>query len=191
MNKPFFRAAAAVLLALILTGCAPEYSQPDNTYPTLPSFPLEQTPLEQLRSAMSAAWATEEYTLCWGQVMMEEIPGGWDRTQAVTAENPPNWQSVYESMPLLELQENFPEDFCALPLRAIPSNTGIIRYQVSDLSREDAIALLYGEDRDVEFDSCDVAIEILECRFTRLELQFAVDETLTTVYLSFDYLNSD
>lgn len=192
MNKPFLRAAAAMALSLALCGCAPEYTpQPTTTYPTLPSFPQEQTPLEQLRGAMSAAWSQETYTITWGQVRSDQASGGTERSQTVTAQTPADWQAVFAEVPLLKLQQNFPEDFCSRPLRAIPSNTGIIRYQLTGLSREDAVQLLYGGDCAAEFDSCEIAIEIMEGLFTRLEIQFFAGDTASTVYLSFDYPDSE
>lgn len=191
MNKPFLRAVAAALLMLALCGCAPEYTLPTSTFPTLPSVPLEQTPLEQLTAAMSAAWAQETYTVTWGQAQSDQVSGGAERSQTVTADAPINWQVIYSQIPALQLHDGFPEAFCSSPLRIIPSNTGIIRYQLSDLSRADALQLLYGQDREAEFDTCQVAIETLEGMFTRLELQFTTGETVTTYYLTFDYPDSE
>lgn len=184
MNKSFLRAVAAALLILALCGCAPEYALPTSTFPTLPSVPLEQTPLEQLTAAMSAAWAQEAYTVTWGT-------DAEAHSQTVTADAPLDWQIIYSQIPALQLHDGFPEAFCASPLRVIPSNTGIIRYQLSDLSRADTLQLLYGQDREAEFDTCQVAIETLEGLFTRLELQFTAGETVTTYYLTFDYPDSE
>jgi hypothetical protein len=185
MNKSFLRAVAAATLMLALCGCAPEYTLPTSTFPTLPSVPLEQTPLEQLTAAMSAAFAQEAYTVTWGA-----DPEGAEHSQSVTAEAPIDWSAIYGEIPALQLADSFPEAFGSSPLRIIPSNTGIIRYQLSDLSRADALQLLYGGDSEAEFDTCQVAIETLEGLFTRLELQFTAGETVTTCYLTFDYPES-
>ena len=186
MNKPFFRAAAAIALMLALCGCAPEYTVPTSTYPTLPSVPLEKSPLEQLTDAMTAAFAQDAYTVTWGQA-----PDGEAHSQSVTPGTPIDWQTIYGEIPGLQLQDGFPKTFCNSPLRIIPSNTGIIRYQLSDLSRDDTLTLLYGQTTEVEFDTCQVAIDTLEGLFTRLEIQFTAGETVTTIYLNFDYPDSE
>ena len=191
MNKPFLRAVAAALLTLALCGCASEYTQPTSTFPTLPSVPLEKTPLEQLTDALTAAFAQDTYTVTWSQVQSDSVSGGAERSQSVTAEAPIDWQVIYSEIPLLQLADSFPEAFCSSPLRIIPSNTGIIRYQLSDLSRTDALHLLYGRDLEAEFDTCQVAIETLEGLFARLELQFTTGETVVTYYLTFDYPDSE
>ena len=82
MNKPFLRAVAAALLTLALCGCASEYTQPTSTFPTLPSVPLEKTPLEQLTDALTAAFAQDTYTVTWSQVQSDSVSGGAERSQS-------------------------------------------------------------------------------------------------------------
>ena len=56
---------------------------------------------------------------------------------------------MYEFAPGLPDREDFLSGFCAMPLRAIHSNTGVIRYEIAELDGVTAGALLYIDTRDM------------------------------------------
>lgn len=141
--------ACALLLALSACTASPAGSEP--SYPTLPSFPQEQTPAQQLAAAIDKTRAAKSYLIQYGTrtCLGEEITQE-DASQSVSQDSPLNWDEILIKLPGLAIHEGFMEAFCGRPLRAIPSNTGIIRYEVSDLSWEDARELLYADNRETE-----------------------------------------
>lgn len=152
-----------LVLALALSACASQPEAQVPSHPTLPSFPQEQTPAQQLSAAIGKTKAEVSYSIRYGS----RVSSGEDRTedadsQEVSPENPLDREAMYEKASFLPNRTDFLEAFCALPLRAIPSNTGVIRYEVSELSREAARELLYNDAPEwaAEEGLCSVCLEV-------------------------------
>lgn len=182
MRKRYCFLLVAALLTGIFTGCAPKNDLPENTIPTLPSFPQEQTPLQQLEAAIQKTTDAETFTITYGTTTtagdkVEEIT----RSQVVSAAQPLDRDDLYEVAQLLPSNENFLQEFCSLRIRAVPSNTSVIRYQVTDLTHADANQLLFCRAmyRDADSTTWSIAMDLDgQGRFSYLEVT-AVSESET------------
>lgn len=145
-------------LLLTLTGCTAPAEPTLATIPTPPSIPHEQTPSQILSAALDRTLSAPSFTVEY------RVNGQPVATQSVIA------GEACEPAAELIRNPNFLADFCAMGLRAIPSNTGTIRYEVTGLTADDLSALLgieiaAGED-------CSVALETNEKGYlTRFEYQ--------------------
>ena len=144
MTRRFGYILVTMALLLSLWACAapPEPSEPD--YPTLPTIPQELTPEQQLFAAITKTEGEASYIIRYGMTLSagEELTEDAG-SQEVSPENPLDRDAMYEKASFLPNRADFLEAFCALPLRAIPSNTGVLRYELRDLSPETAGELLY------------------------------------------------
>ena len=140
---------AAAALLLTLAACRSQYEEPtEPDVPTLPSFSLEQTPAQKLADAIGKTGTEESYDIRWGIRTTLGTDSREDAdTQTVSAQCPPDWDEICAKVPDLSLWDAFLEGFCNRSLLIIPSNTGNLRYELQELSWEDAQVLLYGQER--------------------------------------------
>lgn len=194
MKKRICSALLAGLLLLALSACTPEYHESEDTYPTLPSFPEEQTPLQQLEAAIAAAKTAGSRTVRYGTIHKtgEEITEE-THSQTVSETQPFDRDALYAAVTYFPDNENFLQDFCNQPIRAIPSNTGTIRYQLTGLSCEDANRLLFSRSLYREYDSAVWAIFMdldAEGRFCRLEVTAETQAETMSAFLSITFPDS-
>lgn len=149
---PRYRYIWAVLaLVLALTACSIRPEEPEPSTPTLPSFPQTLTPEQQLSAAMGKTMAQERYEIRYGTRTFAGEEAVEDaRSQSVSQGSGLDRELMYEFAPGLPDREDFLSGFCAMPLRAIPSNTGVIRYEIAELDGVTAGELLYIDSRDME-----------------------------------------
>lgn len=143
MKKLLFLLISVLILAL--AACAAPSEPTYDTIPTPPSISQEKTPFEMLSAALEQTVALEQLRLEYcrdGESFY--CVGSGDEVLDTAEEWIPN--------------PDFLADFCVLPLNAIPSNTGIIRYQVTGLTADELSALLGIEVPDSE--DCTVALEV-------------------------------
>lgn len=136
-----------LLLILMLTGCAQPAAPTEDTTPTPPSIPTQQTPYELLSATLDKTLAADTLTL-----EITESGETLHHTDSPDRLLP----HVRQWIP----NEVFLQAFCALPLHAIPSNTGVIRYELSNLTAADLSALL-GREITAEGE-CAIALEVNE-----------------------------
>lgn len=189
MTKKLICALLAALL--FLTGCARNEPNDEDSYPTLPSFSQEQPPLQQLQSAIAATESAGSFTAEYGTIHRTGEEADEDRhSQSVTADAPFDRQAMYAAAEYLPDNPGFLQALCDLSLRAIPSNTGTIRFQMTDLSWEDANSLLYAHARTQELidTTCSVSMELdAQGRFHRMEVVFEGSDITLTAFLSITF----
>lgn len=191
MIRKFFVVIAVVLLTVCMTACKQDVPEPEQSYPTLPEFDVNRTPAQQLEDAIDKTQQQNTYEICYGMVTARE--GQSDeasRTQKVTPQQPLDRDALIAYLPLLPSREGFVADFCNSPLRIIPSNTGTIRYQLSDLEWKDAAAMLYGQAPEGDFSEalCEIAMEVdAQGRLSRLEIVLNQDDEELTVFLELTF----
>lgn len=179
-----------LVMVLILSACAGPVNAPQDTTPTPPTIQTTKTPLELLTEAVSNTQNAGACTVQYGIV----TTAGEDQqktlyTQALSPEHPLNWDTLYTQVPDFPTNEHLLPDLCSKSLQAIPSNTGVIRYQVTDLTDAEMSALLYGQAGDNQNITGTVAIEAdASNRFTRLELIWELDaQNTVTIFLSMQF----
>lgn len=192
MTRSYRFVIAALALCLMLSACAdaPAPETTDPGYPTLPSFPQQQSPAQQLSAAVDKTKAEKSYGIQYGihrQIGAETSEDS--HSQAVTPEQPLDWNALYGQLPQLPEDSGFLERFCQRPLRAIPSNTGVIRYVVADLTGEDAQVLLYGKSsQTIEKANWTVALEVDAAgRLIGFEMISEGEEEIQTVFLRISF----
>lgn len=160
--------------AVIFSACAHPNDVPQDTTPTPPSIQTTKTPLELLTEAVTntknAGVTCVQYGIIstTGDDKQETI-----YTQPLSPDHPLDWDTLYAQISDFPTNKNLLSDFCSKGLRAIPSNTGTIRYEVTDLTSADMSALLYGQPADSQNHIGTIAIEVdANNRFTRLECLF-------------------
>jgi hypothetical protein len=97
---------------------------------------------------------------------------------------------MWGKAPELAVRQNFLEQFGNQSLRIIPSNTGIIRYELSYLSWEDAEPLLYGDGRDAPFVDAHWTVSLTvdaAGRLSGFEITSEREEETRTVFLSITF----
>ena len=132
-------------ITFLYTGCQQTPKETYGTIPTLPSFPTERSPYEILSDALTKTKSAEHLQL------------EYNRNGEVTRVSGSPADALAPAMNYVSNPE-FLRDFCALPIRAIPSNTGTIRYELTDLTADQLSALL-GIQITAE-DDCSVALEM-------------------------------
>lgn len=159
---------------LILSACARPTDVPQDTTPTPPSIQTSKTPLELLTEAVTNTQNAGPHTIQYGTIT---TTGGDKKetlyTQTISPEQPINWDTLYAQVPNFPTNENLLSDLCAHSLRAIPSNTGTVRYELTDLTDAEMSALLYGQATDAPNNIGTIAVAVdADNRFTRLECLF-------------------
>ena len=194
MKKKLCSVLLAASLLLALSACKSEYHIPEDSYPTLPSFPEEKTPLQQLEAAFAATAAAGSRTVHYGTVCGTGEEATEDmHVQTVSEARPFDREALYAAAAYFPDNDNFLSDFCSQSIQAIPSNTGIIRYQLTGLSWEDASCLLFAQPHGDELDQalCAVSIDLdAQGRFCRLEVTVETGDSLNTTFLSITFSDS-
>lgn len=203
-TNPLAICLISLLLLLSITACANRNTPESDTTPTPPSLPTHQTPFELLTAAVEKAKSTVPCTIQYGTINKsgDDIAQKL-YSQAVSADQPWDADKLYRDVPDFPTNEALLSDFCSLPLRAIPSNNGTIRYELADLTWSQFWSLAYGsstpEDHFSEFRQalCSVTIETdANGRFSRLELTTELyrsedaPERTVTVFLAIQYPES-
>jgi hypothetical protein len=183
MKKRLLSAVLAAALVFTLVACASEPERVEDEFSTLPSFPQELTPMEQLQNAIAATKNSGNRTIRYGTIResgskTEEVT----YSQSVSDTQPFDRDALYEAVEVFPSNENFLQDFCNRRIQAVPSNTGVIRYQLTNLSYSDAQQLLFARTLFQQTDDSlwSVSIDLLDGRFNRLEVTVETEaETLT------------
>ena len=172
MKKRLLLTLLAVLL--ILSACVRPSAPSEDTTPTPPSIQTTKTPLELLTEAITNTKNAGATSVQYGIISTT----GDDKqenlyTQTLSPDHPLDWDALYAQISDFPTNKNLLSDFCSKSLRAIPSNTGTIRYEVTDLTGAEMSALLYGQAADNQNTIGTVAMEVdASNRFTRLECLF-------------------
>lgn len=191
MNRIWPCALVVVCVMLTISACAPNYSQPESSCPTLPSFQEEQTPVQQLQQGIDKTKQEQQFTIDYGTIRQSGLDCVEDTySSTVSEENPLDWDALRTQVPYFPNKDTFLSDFCNQPLHAIPSNTGIVRYQLTALSWENARELLYQQapEGNHEGTNWSIIIELDSAgRFSRLEITIEAEEELCTAFLSITF----
>ena len=186
----YILAAVAVLLALAACGSqSPAPTEPD--HPTLPTIPQSQTPAQLLAAAIAGTEAAEAYDIRYGYRTAEDQEQA--HTQSVSSQHPLDREALTQALPELPDRDDFLEQFCNRSLWAIPSNTGSIRYQLGDLTWEDARSLLYNQTRDNPFEGAQWTITLetdASGRLSGFELTGVLEGEAKTTFFSIAYPDS-
>lgn len=213
MNKKLLPLLLILALALAGCKKSPLPTRPTFTEPTLPTIDQSLTPQQMLSAAVDTAKASSAYVLKYGYTqLIGDQDDRQICTQSVTIDNQGRYTSkvdlavtkngkpvhnetlytftaeedsaaVFRHIGLDNLNPHLLADFSAMPLRAIPSNVGAIRFLSDDFSLEELFRLACGRDmgeddmkdlRQYNQVFCTLAISIdtnTNC-FTSLELTF-------------------
>ena len=151
MTRQYRLIWVALALLLTLTACSTQPEAQVPSEPTLPSFPQALTPEQQLSAALDKTVAEECYEIVYGTRTLADGETVEDKqTQSVSKPNRLDREHMYAHIPGLPDREDFFSLFCAMPLRAVPSNTGVIRYEVPELDGKAAGHLLYKDSRTMD-----------------------------------------
>lgn len=190
-----------VLILFSLTACTKQEPTGEDTTPTLPTFATHKTPWELLNEAIDNTKAAASCTVRYGTVEKQgDTTTENIHSQTVTSEHPFDTDTLYQDVPSFPANEDFIADFCAMPLRVIPSNDGTFRYELPELTWDALWALMHGpsnpDDRYGDYTQilCTAAIDIdPQGRISRLEFitelfsEAQQPERTVTVFLSADY----
>ena len=157
---------------LMLSACTQPDADMQDTIPTLPSIQASKTPLELLTEAVDTTKNNSTYTIVYGTITTIGEDTTEDlHTQQISPTHPLDWDALYTAVPDFPTNKNLLSDFCAGPLRAIPSNTGTIRYERTDLTHAEMDLLMYDQASETEDHTIGTAaIEVDENNhFTRIE----------------------
>lgn len=189
MTRSYSILMTVVAICLLLCACAPTQELPEPSEPTLPSFSLEQTPFQQLSAALLQTKAEESFDIRYGTRTQagEEITEHAN-SLTVSEDQPLNWETLYAALPELPDREDFLERFGAEPLRVIPSNSGVIRFETDQMSAQEAWELLYS-DGDSQGDGVwSVALAIDAAgRLREFEITAQREDEIRTVFLSLSF----
>lgn len=191
MVRKWFMMLTILLLALSLTACKPAPPEQEEVYPTLPEFDQTQTPAQQLSSAIEKTGLQNTYEVRYGIITSRD--GQTDeiaRTQSVSPDQPLNRTALSEYLPMLPNRDGFLSDFCGSPLRIIPSNTGVLRYQLSELDWETASAMMYTGPMQSEYENmlCEIALEVDgDGRMSRVEIILSLENEKQITFLEFTF----
>lgn len=190
MTNKLFPVLLALLMLLASTGCQAETNLIEDTYPTLPSVQTDKTPLQQLEDAFTAA-AADVHTIQYGTLRQTGSETDEDlHSQTVSDTQPFDRAALYANLADFPDNDNFLRDFCDQRIQVVPSNTGIVRYQLTNLTWEAARQLLYDQPHESTYAQalCTITIDLDEQgRFTRLEIVFTGENTVTTLFLSLTF----
>jgi hypothetical protein len=186
------------IAVLALSACARPTIETQPTIATPPSIQTSKTPLELVMEAVNNTKNIGTFTIQYGTVTIT----GEDTVkklhiQPLSPEQPFDWDALYAAVPDFPTNEHLLADFCSGPLQAVPSNTGTIRYERTNLTQSEMDTLMYGNISE----ACDflkvigtAAIEVdADNRFTRLEFileHYGADDTLqrtVTIVLSITF----
>lgn len=189
MTRNYRYLAAALALMLVLTACAAPAEETEPGYPTLPSFPLDRTPAQQLADAIAKTEAAGEYEICYGtRLQIGEAATEDTKSQAVSKDHPLDWNGIFAAVPDLPNREDFLDRFGSHPLRVIPSNSGSLRFELADLSWEDARELLNSDDEEQKDGSWTIALTVDAAgRLSNFEMTLRQDEEIRTVFLTISF----
>lgn len=183
-----------VCLLLSLTACAQPSAEIEDDYPTLPSISENQTPLEQLQSAVSGTYNAGSCTVRYGTIRKTDEDSHEDSfSQTLSDAQSLDWDALYDAVPLFPNHPDFLEGFCSRPIRVIPSNTGTLRYQLSDLSWDEMASLIYSQPSEENFSQavCAVAMDIdAHGRLSHMALTIETEEQTLTVFLTVSFTES-
>ena len=178
-------------LLLLMAACQPKYEEPEVTDPTLPSISLDQTPVQQLAAAIEKTEAEEKFDIRYGiKTRVGEETAEDVHSQTVTEDQSFDRDRMWGKAPELAVRQNFLEQFGNQSLRIIPSNTGIIRYELLYLSWEDAEPLLYGDGRDAPLVDAHWTVSLTvdaAGRLSGFEITSEREEETRTVFLSITF----
>ena len=190
MTKKLFSLLLAALMLLALTGCQTESNDIEDTYPTLPSVQIEKTPLQQLEDAFAAA-SGDVCSIQYGTLRQTGDKTDEDiHSQTLSDAQSFDRSALYAAVADFPDNADFLRDFCDQRIQVIPSNTGIIRYQLTNLTWEEACPLLYDQPCESAYDQtlCGITIQLDgQGRFSRLEIVFTDERTVTTLFLSLTF----
>jgi hypothetical protein len=165
-----------LVAVLALSACAQPTDKPRETIATPPTIQTSKTPLDLLTEAINNT-KSAACTIQYGTVTIDgDDTAERFHTQQIDPAHPFDWDALYSAVPDFPTNENLLSDFCSGALQAIPSNTGIIRYERTDLSGAELSALLYGKSAGALNAIGTIAIEVdASNRFTRLEFILEYD----------------
>lgn len=193
MLRKYLCILAVLCLVLTVSGCkkeAPEQGQ-EQSYPTLPEFREDQTPVQQLTAAIAKTREQGKYDVRYGTKRTRD--GQTEENsllQTVTVQKPLNLDGMYEYLPVLPRKDSFIQEFCEKKLRVIPSNTGILRFQMSQLEWEDAWQMMYDQKPENAEDpaECEIAFEVDGAgRLSGFELTMTMTEETWTVFVTVEF----
>lgn len=191
MTRKYLCLLMILLMAMLTAACSETEPEPEETAPTLPAIREEWTPLQQLQDALDQTREQGCYTIRYGTIITrQDDKDEAAQTQSVTPQTPVDLEAIYQYLPQLPSRGDFLENFCNQPLRAVPSNTGVIRYLVSNLEWEEASQLLYGKATQPIYEAplCQLTLEVDELgRLTGFELEVAGEEEQVTYYISITF----
>lgn len=183
---------------LALSACARPANETQPTIATPPSIQTSKTPLELLTEAVNNTKSTDTFTIaCETITAIGENTAKNLHTQQISPAHPFDRDALYAAVPSFPTNEHFLSDFCSGPLHAVPSNTGTIRYERTDLTRSEMDRLMYAQSPENEEHSTVIGTAAIEVngdnRITRLEFiseYYGADDTLhstVTITLSITF----
>ena len=161
-------------LVLMLSACTRPVAETHPTIATPPSIQTSKTPLELLTQAIENTQNADSFTIEYGIITTTGDDAAKSLyTQQISPEHPFDWDALYTSVPDFPTNEHLLSDFCSGTLRAIPSNTGTIRYERTELTHPEMEQLMYAQSSEREDHTTGTAaIEVdKNNRFTRIEFQ--------------------
>lgn len=188
MIQKYLCVLIVLCLILMASGCKTKQPEPEQSYPTLPDFREDLTPLQQLSAAIEKTREQGIYEVQYGT---KEIYEGQteenSRLQKISPENLLDRESMYDFLIYLPQTDSFLEEFCGQSLRVIPSNTGLLRFQLSDLTWEKAAQMMYDQIPEgvPEQATCEIALEIDALgRLSKFEVSMTTDEKTLMAFLA-------
>lgn len=188
MKKPVFLFLLAAVL--VLSACARPSITWEDTTPKPPTIQTSRTPLDLLTEAVTNTQNAEACTVQYGTITKT----GEDTSkelyiQNISADQPLDRDILYQQVPDFPTNEHLLSDFCSQGLQVVPSNTGTLRYELTDLAAPELDALMYGQTTEAT-DAPDAvgtaAITVDENnRISRLEfvLEYSAEHTVTIVLI--------
>lgn len=192
MIRKYLCILAVMCLMFSASGCKTAQPQPqEQPYPTLPDFQEDMTPLQQLTAAIEKTRGQGEYEVRYGtNTVRDGQVEENSRLQSVSLQNPLDRDDMYEYLPLLPQKDGFLEEFCGRSMQVVPSNTGILRFQLADLEWEEAWQMMYDREPEGEFpqERCEIAFEVdaAGC-FSGFEIIMTQEEETVKVFLSITF----
>lgn len=191
MIRKYLCILSVLCLILLAAGCKKEQPATEQSYPTLPEFREDLTPLQQLSAAIEKVRAQRVYDIQYGtKVNRQSQTEENSRIQNVSPEKALDRVSMMDFLPYLPQKDGFLDAFCNNSLRIIPSNTGLMRFQLSDLTWEQTAQMMYDQIPEGAPDqaSCEIAFEIdAHGRLSKFEVSMTMDEETLTAFLSISF----
>lgn len=189
MTRKYRYLAVALTLLLALTACTVPAEETEPGYPTLPSFPLDRTPTQQLGDAIAKTREEGEYEVRYGtRLKVGEAMTEDTKTQAVSQNHPLDRDEIFAAVPDLPNREDFLERFCSRSLRVIPSNSGSLRFELAELSWEDARELLNSNHEELADGTWTIALTVDGAgRLSDFEMTLRRDGEIQTAFLTITF----